>query len=338
MSHINTISEFLLHAGTQCHVFDMARGIKGISSQEFLEIERAQVPAPRPRQQHAWFGLLFFNKSASSEHYIWFVKLPLDEKGLVIEAGRQQFLQIVVEALGETLNNEANPNNQLPDNPFTFVPGQQLLADFNSLCKAKLELPFSEHLTTALQHIEKPAQQDWRDIPLQGITDFCASLNNPNTQEIFLSNFQHLAQQLQIALCSSLENHPVNAKLSEFIINWAQQESNNLDKLQSSLRALSQSQDSKSLHAFILCVLKSEAGENPTILMLIAARHWKALVNQDILTIFIEGLAKCAPEYFGGLYADLVQIPEIRQVMLSVLRWPDKSPNLTTAIGKVFGQ
>ena len=125
MSQINTISEFLLQAGTEYRVFDMARAIRPIEAQLFLEIESGTVPAPYPRQQHAWFGILFFNKQMSNERYIWFVKLPLDEQGLVIGAARQQFLQIVVEALGQTLDKQNNPNNQLPENPFTFVPNQQ---------------------------------------------------------------------------------------------------------------------------------------------------------------------------------------------------------------------
>jgi hypothetical protein len=109
MSQINTISEFLLQAGTDYRAFDMARGIRPLESPLFLDIESAIVPAPYPRQQHAWFGILFFNKQMSIEHYIWFVKLPLDEQGLVIGAARQQFLQIVVEAMGQSLGKQNNP-------------------------------------------------------------------------------------------------------------------------------------------------------------------------------------------------------------------------------------
>ena len=57
MSSIDTISEFLLHAGTDYRVFDMARGIRPLDSQSFLEIENGTVPAPYPRQQHIWFGV-----------------------------------------------------------------------------------------------------------------------------------------------------------------------------------------------------------------------------------------------------------------------------------------
>ena len=155
MSQINTISEFLLQAGTDYRVFDMARGIRQLESQLFLEIERATLPAPFPRQQHAWFGILFFDKKMSHERYIWFVKLPLDEQGLVIAAAQQQFLQLVIEALGQTLDKQNSTNNQLPENPFTFVPNQQQLADFNSIGRIELDIPLSEHLALVEQYLSK---------------------------------------------------------------------------------------------------------------------------------------------------------------------------------------
>ncbi|MEP1551556.1 MAG: DUF3549 family protein [Paraglaciecola sp.] len=338
MSHINTISEFLLHAGTECHVFDMARGIISVNSQDFLEIESAQKPAPRPRQQHAWFGIIFFNKLASSEHYIWFIKLPLDEKGLVIEAGRQQFLHIVVEALGETLNNEKNPNNQLPENPFTFIPGQQQLADFNSLCKTRLGLPFSEHLESTVKYIQHSQNEDWRNISLQGIADFCATLETLHFENLLLTSFENLAPQIQRALCASLENHQLNSKLSQLLIDWGLQEPKNLETTLSVIRALSQSQARSQVKDYIFSVLKCHLGRDNTILMLIAARHWKQLADAEVLKLYIENLAQNDAASFVGLYSDLVQIPETRPSMLAVLRWTNKSPSLTQAIGKVFGQ
>ena len=235
MSQINTISEFLLHAGTDYRVFDMARGIRPVNTQDFLEIESAQQPAPRPRQQHTWFGILFFNKQASSEHYIWFVKLPLDEKGLVIEASRQQFLQIVVNALGQSLDKQNNPNNQLPDNPFTFIPNQQQLADFNSVCRLSLNLPLSSHIETATHYISSPEKQDWRNVPLQGIADFCASLTHAKHATLFLKQFNALATAMQIALCSSLENHPISTDASQLLIDWYRLHPSDEKRLQATL-------------------------------------------------------------------------------------------------------
>ncbi|WP_158967060.1 DUF3549 family protein [Paraglaciecola sp. L3A3] len=338
MSQIDTISEFLLHAGTDYRIFDMGRAIRPVTSQTFLEIENGLIPAPYPRQQHAWYGILFFNKQASSEQYIWFVKLPIDEKGLIIPAGRQQFLQIVVEALGQQLDNKNNPNNQLPENPFTFVPNQNQLADFNSICRLSIDLATSEHIEKVIDYLNAPQKNDWQTIPVQGIADFCATISTVASSELFIKKFNDVAPEMQYALCASLENHQLNSTLCEHLITWCQQQDNNQNRLAATLRALCQGQEQQKIQEFLISVLMSPQGITLDILMLIAARHWTHLNNENLLKQYIQLLAEMGPETFIGLYSDLVQIPEIRETMLSILRWPEKSPQLTQAIGLLFGQ
>ncbi len=338
MSQINTISEFLLQAGTDYRVFDMARGIRALGSQFFLDIESAAVPAPYPRQQHTWFGVLFFNQKTSHERYIWFVKLPLDEQGLVIDAARQQFLQIVVEALGRSLDKQNNPNNQLPENPFTFAPNQQQLADFNSIGRIVLDMPLSDHLDIVEQYLMDPKRHDWRAIPLQGIANFTASLQHMKSKHLLLTQFSILAPDMQYALCASLENHQIDEKISSVLVNWYHQDTNDEKRLHSVLRGLCQSKARVVVNSFISLILSSANGQTSTGLMLIAARHWLCMKEPAILALFVEQLAACEDQTFIGLYSDLVQIPEIRKPMLEVLRWPEKSPQLNQAIGQLFGQ
>lgn len=338
MSQINTISEFLLQAGTDYRVFDMARGIRQLKSQLFLEIESATVPAPYPRQQYAWFGILFFNKKMSNERYIWFIKLPLDEQGLVIDAARQQFLQILIEALGQTLDNQKNPNNQLPENPFSFVPNQQQLADFNSIGRVALNMPLSEHLDLVEQYLLNPDQHDWRTISLQGIANFTASLQHDKNRHLLLTQFSILAPDMQYALCASLENHRIDKDISLLLIDWYHQDVKDVKRLHSVLRGLCQSQAKVAVHSLIALILDSTHGRTSAVLMLIAARHWGCMRESVILNTYIELLAICEDESFIGLYSDLVQIPEIRKTMLEVLRWTEKSPQLSQAIGQLFGQ
>jgi hypothetical protein len=338
MSQINTISEFLLQAGTDYRVFDMARGIRPLESQFFLEIESAILPAPYPRQQHAWFGILFFNKEMSDESYIWFVKLPLDEQGLVIGAARKQFLQLVVEALGQMLDKQNNTNNQLPENPFTFVPNQQQLADFNSIGRIELDIPLSENVDLVEQYLTHPEQHDWRKVPLQGIADFTASLQQGERKHLLLKQFSTLASDMQYALCASLENHQIDEDISMLLINWYHHDVKNEKRLHCVLRGLCQSQAKTAVNSLIFSVLNSSNGLKSTVLMLIAARHWQYLKESATLSIYVERLAVCEDEPFIGLYSDLVQIPEIREAMLGVLRWSEKSTQLTQAIGQLFGQ
>ncbi len=66
--------------------------------------------------------------------------------------------------------------------------------------------------------------------------------------------------------------------------------------------------------------------------MLIKGNHVIIQSNCSLYSCIVEN------EAFIGLYSDLVQIPEIRKPMLNVLRWPEKSPQLSQAIGRLFGQ
>ena len=101
-STINSISEFLHAAGTQFRIVDMGRGYRELSAQTFVDIEYQKQPVPYPRQQHMWFGCIFWQ---SGQHYIWFLKLPLDERGLLNLLLASLLLEKVVQALGAQLEN-----------------------------------------------------------------------------------------------------------------------------------------------------------------------------------------------------------------------------------------
>ncbi len=336
MNQISSISEFLLHAQTEYHVFDMGRTIRSIESQTFLNIENASEAAPYPRQQHAWFGIIFFSRQLSREHYIWFVKLPLDEKGLVISATRNHFLQIITDALGAQLEYNKAAQGRLPENPYTFVPNQQQLADFNSISRNVLQLPPSEYYSPAVLYFAQPQAHDWQNVALQGIADIAASVRRREGAQLITENITKVAPQVQQALMSSLENYALDKDTSQCLIDHAQQRFNEPQQIQWTLRALSQSVANTVVNSFIQRVLDSQHGKTPEIMLLIAARHWPCLQNEQILRQYINQLADIDIELCADLYSDLVQIPSIRPTMLSVIRWQDKTPAVTQMVGHLF--
>ena len=143
---------------------------------------------------------------------------------------------------------------------------------------------------------------------------------------------------MQYALCASLENHPIDEDISTLLVNWYKQDLLDEKRLHSVLRGLCQSQAKAAVNSLLSLILNSKNGQTSAVLMLIAARHWQYMKKSAILTLYVELLANCEDDAFIGLYSDLVQIPEIRETMLGVLRWPEKSPRLSQAIGQLFGQ
>jgi hypothetical protein len=336
MNQISSISEFLLHAQTEYHVFDMGRTIRPLNTQKFLNIENASEAAPFPRQEHAWFGIVFYSRQLSREHYIWFVKLPIDEKGLLISATRNHFLQIITDALGAQLERNKEAQGRLPENPYTFVPNQQQLADFNSISRGVLNLPPSEYYSTAVRYLAHPQAYNWQEIALQGIADVAASVRRKDGALLITAHLFETAPQVQQALMSSLENYPLDKNVSQQLIDNAEQHFTDLPLIQWTLRALSQSVASMVVKGFINKILDSQHNTAPEIMLLIAARHWQYLKDDKILRPYIERLALIDIELCADLYSDLVRIPDIRPTMLNVIRWQDKSPALTQVIGHLF--
>ena len=338
MSQISTISEFLLQAGTEYRIFDMGRTIRKLPAQQFLDIENA-IKAPQyPRLRHAWFGIVFWNKQLSEQHYIWFIKLPVDEQGMLIPASRNHFLQIIVEALGSELEHAEDKNGQLPENPYTFVPTQQQLADFNSVSRVSLKLGQSEYYQAALTYLNAPQDNHWQTVPLQGITDVVANLADDKVQTLLANQFSQLADEVKFPLLISMENQTVEIKLAERIQHWLQQNPGNATYWQYGLRALCQSPCNGLVKLLLQQCVDSELGKDLPLLTVIGGRHWQHLEDPGLLTPYMENVAALDEQepIFAAIYTDLVCIPSLRPHILGLLRAEQKSPALTQAIGKLF--
>lgn len=337
MTGISSISEFLLQAGTQYRIYDMGRGIRKLTSQAFLDIENGAIPHPYPQQQHAKFGIVFWNKTLSDQQYIWFIKLPVDEQGLLISATRNHFLEIIVEALGKEFEKADKKNGQLPENPYTFIPAQQQLSDFNSISKVDLKLKPSEHYSKAHSYFETNDINLWQHVPLQGLSDLVARIDEGKNTELLTERLFTQPEQVLFPLLSSMENQALPTKLAEKICHWTEKQRNAKAKAYG-LRALSQSKCTGLVQALIESTLASEHGIDTDVLVVIGGRHWLILENDTILSTYMEKLAEVNihQPIFTAMYADLVQIPTIRPQLLAVLRKTDKSQVLTDAIGQLF--
>jgi hypothetical protein len=337
-NQISTISEFLLHAGTDYRVFDMGRAIHPVSSQQFLDWELGNGLPTYPRAGHAWFGLVFWDKTRSDQQYIWFVKLPLDEQGKIIAAARNQFLQIIVEALGSQLENAQQKNAQLPDNPCTFIPNQQQLADFNSKSRLTLKLGNSQYFTAAYDYIRSPMVINWQTIALQGLADVVANMHQNEICEALCTHFANYPLAVQQSILTSMENIELPESMLQAISHWLMARTDDTQSWQLGLRALCQMQSHPYTLELVSVALGSPIAGNSDTLAVISGRLWLCLLEQDLLSVFLERTANVDSDFqfFQAIFTDLVRIPAMRNAMLSILRHPDKSTILTQAVGQLF--
>ena len=337
-NQISTISEFLLHAGTDYRVFDMGRGIRPISSQCFLDWETAKSPPIHPRAGHAWIGIVFWDKSRSQHQYIWFIKLPVDEQGLLVAASRNQFLQIIVEALGTQLENAEKKNGQLPDNPYTFVPNQQQLADFNSHSRKTLGLGTSSYYAATLDYLRSPMVIDWQTLALQGFADVVANMPQDDIAQTINQHFSVFPQAVQNALLTSMENTNLSDDTMVTIESWLLADKTDITRWVHGLRSLCVMQSEARVIKLVSQALTFDVSDNTDCLAVISGRLWLSLLSENNLMSFMHKAAIADPTFgfFQAMFGDLVRIPSMRHAMLSLLREPEKSPQLTQAVGSLF--
>ncbi|SHI10891.1 DUF3549 family protein [Ferrimonas marina] len=333
MDTITTLDQFLTQAGTQYQVYDLGRRVVPLDRPLFGQIESGHQPYPFPRAGHAWLGLLFWNPQLSAQHYVWFLKLPLDERGLINPAARNQFLQMVVEALGQDPAAPLSEEQQerLNNNPFTFTPSQEKMAMFHARVRGLLAQPASVHFESVQHYLlgQRPWDQ-WQQLGLQGFADMACRLTAQEEADVVTAIEKMPMAPLQ-AWASMQEHTSVSDALAQA---WLQRAGRCDDDASERLclRALA-GNPQYCRQGVDLLLAKSDL--DPEALIAIAARMWHGLDEQRV-GLMLEKMALHPSQLFNQLYLDLVAIPALRPAVLAKMRDPQRSPALAQAIGRLM--
>lgn len=331
MTTITTLAQFLSLAGTQFQVYDLGRRVVPLSAQQFNQFENGESPYPFPRSGHAWIGLLFWDPKASTQHYVWFLKLPLDEQGKINPAARSQFLQLVMEALGSNVTGELSEDQQqrLGSNPFVFTPSQEKMAVFNSRVKMTLAQPASVYMEAVQDYFSGQLGWDnWQQLGLQGIADLCCRMTKQDQQNIAAA-IPQLPLPALTALVNSAEHFGFENQVDQAWLARARQATSELEKI-TAIRGLAGSEQlPQAVTELLQQPLTADA------LIVIAARLWHGL-NESNINLWLEQLAQYPGEVFNQLHLDLVAQPSLREPILQAMRNPQRSQALSEALGQLM--
>lgn len=332
MAEITSISQFLSTAKTQFQVYDLGRRVQHIDAMAFAQIEALQAPYPYPIQGQAKMALVFWD--ASEQHFVWFISLPLDERGLLSPAPRSQFIQMILEALGQDLTRTLSEEEQqkMANHPFSFKPTQEKLAVFNALVRRHLGRPASSQYEFAAQYLvgQLPAES-WPNVGFQGLADICVRLGSLDHEAMVVRALKEAPVEVQIALCQCLEHVLIPDQVTSVLLEGLTQ---HIDaRLIFFLRALG-SQPNAAIRAVSELAQKQLLTEE--VLVCIAGRNWLALRDDACRKTFLEALALAPQDFFNQVFADIVAIPALRTSMLMAIRDPNRSDALSRAIGGLF--
>lgn len=339
MTTISSISELLTLSGSQFRVYDVGRKIDKITKDVFNKIELNQLPYPYPIQSHACLALVFWQKE-SIQPFLWFIKLPLDERGLLNQGARNHYIAIIIEALGNNITDTPSEKQEelLKNNPYHFTPAQYKLAALNSIINTELKRKMSEHYPLFTQYISGNLGWDnWKNIGVQGINDFAAQINESSNANKLAQSIPFLPESVLNPLCITLENQKLPLVLIQSILNQLKQPNITENSQHNLLRSLASSSKHPLVVEYLTSKLEKDTAISTENIILYAGRLWDILEDTNTLLKLLEALAKKDDlALFLEIFKDLVAIPSIRPKIFEVMRAPQRSEALSLAIGHIF--
>jgi hypothetical protein len=344
---MRTISELLKTSGSQYRIFDIGRKVDKLSKESFTKIEENQIPYPFPSQGHAYIAIAFWQKQ-SSQPFLWFVKFPLDERGLLNLVARDHFIAIIIEALGSELN--ISPSEQqeelLKSNPYHFTPPQYKLAYLNSLVSTEVKQESSQYFSGALRYLSgDDTWQGWQKVGVQGLNDFAVRLSEKSYQKILVDALPNIPTPVLHPLCSALENVKLSAEIiaaliAQFEHTVSDENGRQISDQSFLLRSLSSSCEHPHVIDFIHALIKNASFNtalSEELVIVLAGRCWQVFSTEQQLMTFLEILmAHHDVEVFQAVFKDLVAIPTLRPLIFQCMRSPTRSVELSKAIGLLF--
>ncbi|WP_371189115.1 DUF3549 family protein [Thalassotalea maritima] len=340
---IDTISELLQLSDANFRIYDIGRKVVKISKKEFQQVEQAMMPYPYPIQGHAMFALVFWQQQNQTP-YIWFVKMPLDERGLLNQGARNHYLAIILEALGNDLTQDPSEKQEelLQANPYNFTPSQYKLATLNAVVKRDLKQvasSFYEHCQ--LYMAGKLGFDDWQGVAVQGICDFAARINEEANQHALVKAIPQLPIQVFAPLASALEGQTIHIDVISALLGAGDKAMTeaDADNVANVLRALSMHSDNPTVVSFINKLLASDVGHDLNVLVTICGKNWPILADQDMLAKYLDVVSQSQPsDIFAAIFQDLVALPSVRPQLLQLIRSEQRSESLSNALAAMFNR
>ncbi|MCW9050766.1 MAG: DUF3549 family protein [Motiliproteus sp.] len=344
MNNIQTLSDFLRSTDANFRIFDLGRRISKLSQESFQKFEQTETPYPLPFLQQAWIAVLLFNPKQTDQHLIWFLKFPLDEQGMLVQAARDDFLNRIAKTVGNQLLEKSAEQDPLKDNPFSFTPDQEKMAAFHARATSILKQPASSYYEPAREYFSGlRGFEQWDQLGLQGIADFCARLDERGNHSLAEKAISHLPIPPLEALCVNLEHEVPSHGICQALANRVEQllsdPATSANTLGAVVRGISQCHDAGLRRQTLSKLLESDQGANIELLAAIASRSWKDLEDSDFRRQFMERLAinSAGQQSFNLMVRDLVFMPGMRGPIMESFRDPQRSEALGKAIGAFFG-
>ncbi len=312
MKEIHTISDFFARTHTAFQVFDMGRRIIPLSDHSFTEFENFKSSYAFPLQQQAWLGLLAWDAHSDNDHFIWFLRLPLDEFACLVPAARHDFIYRLLTQLGSSLDNDADSMPQsMEESPYGFTPKQNRMAIFHAKASRLGDQAPSRYYAATRDYLAGSLGFDqWQFLGVQGLADVSARWDLDDNLQRLCGAIPMMPETPWTVLSECLENEVLDSALTGVIVTRIEQAlaATNVSSVEivNGIRAISHAEATQARQNLLDSLLHHAIARDVQILAAISGRCWEDLQEAHLALAYLEALARCTQgqDIFPAVLAD----------------------------------
>jgi len=256
------------------------------------------------------------------------------------QASRDAFLIDLLEQTGKNIQAKQKgekTEDGLGESPFAFKPREDRLAMFHAFATKVLKQEPSQYYQYAHDYLKPkaeggPGYEQWQFLGLQGLADITARLETDNNEDLLIRAIPEMPELPMSSYAQSLENVEYNKPLFDALMVRINSEiaSKKADVIliASLIRAISSFPDNTSRIKLLISILESSLANEVEIYAAISGRCWRDLEEAKLLDLFLKQLALQEKVAFNAIIADLIMIPNMRELILAAVRREDPSSEL----------
>ena len=348
MRSIESLSDLFELAQCKATYFDLGRHIRKLTPQEVMQFDRKQSAYPFPFRQQATFAIVLepINSKAQADMSIWFIRLPIDEKGSINLGTRDHLIKSIVDKILNK-DNSTDLSEALTDNPYAFQPDTERMASFHAMLAKQMKQSPSHYFNQLIDYLSGSITREdnhWEEIGLQGIADLAVRSAENSYRPLIKKALQHAPITLATALAKALEHQELDEDYLQFIIAEFRQ-SIDIDFKASLIRAASRSNGHQRLSQILqLSLVSAEKNATDDQLHLIVALvakcpHWLAN-DTELLHLVMENLAQRDDAFhaFSKISTELTHTQNVKKPLWVLFKSNDISPRLAQAVAHLFSK
>lgn len=311
-----SLAGFIEMTEANFRLFDLGSHLRKLPSTTLRSLDEGSK-YPHPHLGFGWLVIFLWNEQEKAQNSLWFLKLPLDEQGILTAAVHSDLVNRLYRAL-----QTADPKERqrlLTDHPYQFKPDHEKMAALHASATHILGLEPSDYYASASAFYSGSSETaSWQTLGVQGIADLVIRSNDAELSRM-AKRIAEIEEPPAIALLQQFEHRVLPTKAVETLTKILESDQASPALKEALYRACAQSPAAKLVEPSLYEHLASSNATIETLLMVVT-RYTHLLSDEQFAVNVLTQLAQRSDaDGFARVMTNLAMQDQMDRIVMRML-------------------